>query len=185
MVDEAGVQVHALAQLGDVDPLVHGVGLGDVAGTDDDHLLHLADVSQAVGAVGDGLGGAGAGQFESGAHQRGVEGGVDLGAWRILLEFQAVLVGALTGFLYQAVGVDPGHGAVVDGADAAHRAHVGGFVVVVDAQAPLGVRGIEQVVAVAFGGDFIAYCANICLTLWNPVLIASVDPAAVVKAVAP
>ena len=64
-------------------------------------------------------------------------------------EVEAVLFRALAGFVDQIIDIDAGHGAVVEGADALGGGNVGGAVVIVDADAPLGMWRCEFLVAVA------------------------------------
>ena len=56
VVDKALVQGNAFLELIDFNPLVYGVGLGDITGAQYDHLLHFFAVSHAIGTVGHGEG---------------------------------------------------------------------------------------------------------------------------------
>ena len=155
MVDEAGVEIDSLVELVQFDPLVDGMGLGDVAGADDDHLFHLLGIGHSVGTIGHGAGFALAGELEcrvdQGVCARSVEG---LAA---VFDFEAepVLLGAFAGLVDQSIDIDAGHRAVVKGADALHGRDISGAVVVVDTDAQFGVRWLEFIIAKALGCKYL------------------------------
>ena len=70
------------------------------------------------------------------------------------LEVEAVFLRAFAGSVDDIIDVDAGHGAVVEGADALGGGDIGGAVVVVDADAPLGMRRREFFVAVAACAEY-------------------------------
>ena len=76
MVDKALAQGNAFLELIDFNPLVYGVGLGDITGAQHDHLLHFLPYAT-IGAVGHGEGAPFSRKFQRRLYQRRLGIGID------------------------------------------------------------------------------------------------------------